>query len=186
VPIFLKHIEKGLPIRVAAVLAGLHYDTVMSWLSAARDGDTRYADFIDRYTRARSVAQNKSIERIRRIGAEDWRAEAWLAERMFPKDFNLKQQMELSGKDGGPVAIDAGVSVIIESSNPTGGASRLTPFADEREGSPWHGRSGLSPIATATFSIKAVSCLACSRNCPRNAQQPRSTLIQHRSLHRQG
>jgi hypothetical protein len=53
-------------------------------------------------------------------------------------------QMELSGANGGPLQVEAGVQVVIECSTPSGsGASRLTPFSDERPDSPWYGRNGL-------------------------------------------
>jgi hypothetical protein len=168
VPKFLAQIEKGLPVRAAAALAGLHHDTVMKWLEAARAGDERYFDFLERYTRARGKAQDAAVERIRRVGADDWRAEAWLLERMHPADFSLKQALELSGKDGGPVAVSAGVSVVIESSAPngSGSSSRLTPFMDEREGSPWRGQNDLVTDAQGYIFDATGKLLGVLRDLP--------------------
>jgi hypothetical protein len=46
------------------------------------------------------------------------------------------------------VAVQAGVNVVIEASAASSQqAAKLTPFFDEREGSPWHGREDLSTDA---------------------------------------
>ena len=69
--------------------------------------------------------------------------------RRWPRDYpSEKQIMELSGKDGGPLSVQTGINVVIESSSPGGpAAAKLTPFYDEREISPWFGRDDLSTDA---------------------------------------
>jgi hypothetical protein len=113
VPRFLKHIAEGQTIRAAAALAGLHIDSIMRWLEAARDGDERYFEFSELYARARGKAQSKMVAEIRRAGTGDWRATAWLLERMFVSDFSLKQTHEISGPNGGPIPLTLPVEVVL-------------------------------------------------------------------------
>src|SRR5262245_60786799 len=88
---FLEHVASGLPLRAAAARAGLHVDAVMNWLALYRDGDQRFVEFAERYARARGQGEARAIERVRKLGDNDgsgrgdWRAEAWLAERMYPE-----------------------------------------------------------------------------------------------------
>src|SRR5262249_34264610 len=91
VPKFLEHIESGQSISASAGLSGLSEPAVHAWLASARAGDTRYAEFLEGFTRARALAQQRAVDRIRKLGDEekDWRAEAFLIERMHPKDFCL-------------------------------------------------------------------------------------------------
>jgi hypothetical protein len=69
--------------------------------------------------------------------------------RRFPHHYPPERKiMELSGKDGSPLAVSAGVNVVIESSAGNGpAAAKLTPFYDERESRPWFGRDDLSTDA---------------------------------------
>jgi hypothetical protein len=95
-PKFLEEIEKGLPTRAAAALAGLHPDTVMQWLAKGREQKSgKFFEFSEQYACARGLALSKSIERIRDLGREDWRSEFALAERMFPKDLG-KPEVQLN------------------------------------------------------------------------------------------
>jgi hypothetical protein len=81
--------------------------------------------------------------------------------------------MELSGKNGGPVAVQAGVNVVIEASTASSRqAAKLTPFFDEREGSPWHGREDLSTDPKAIFSTSKVGLLECSATLLLNKLNP--------------
>jgi hypothetical protein len=109
---FCEHVAAGKPLRAAAALAGIHVDAVMNWLSLYRDGDQRFTEFAERYARARGQGEARAVERIRALGDNDgtgrgdWRAQAWLAERMYPEDLNLKQLIELGGQlKVGPIDI---------------------------------------------------------------------------------
>lgn len=45
------------------------------------------------------------VQEVRKAGREDWRAIAWLLERMFPERFCVKQLLEVSGPDGAPITV---------------------------------------------------------------------------------
>ena len=54
----------------------------------------------------------------RKVAQPQWQADAWMAERSQPQDFGRTfQNVELTGKDGGPVAVDswAGLAKLAES-----------------------------------------------------------------------
>jgi hypothetical protein len=105
---FLRHIESGQSISSAAGLSGLAESTVFSWLASARNAQGgAFSEFLERYTRARGKAQGKMIQEIREAGQQDWRAVAWLAEKMFPEVFSPKLRHELTGPDGAPITISA-------------------------------------------------------------------------------
>jgi hypothetical protein len=76
-------------------------------------------------------------------------------------------QMELAGKDGGPVAVNAGVHIVIESSVSDGKESaKLSPFMDERPDSPWFGRTGLSTDSTGYIFDGAGRLLGILKDLP--------------------
>jgi hypothetical protein len=93
---FLKYIENGLPISSAAALSGLAPSTVMDWLAKGRAAKNKqFSDFLEQYTRARGIALGKVVARLTRASEEDWRALAWLAERMWPEELCLKSNSHI-------------------------------------------------------------------------------------------
>jgi hypothetical protein len=107
-PGFLKHIESGQTIVAAAALSGIGQSTVFSWMAIARNAkDGEYREFLEAFTRARGKAEGAMVQEVRKAGREDWRATAWLLERMFPERFYVKQLLEVSGPDGSPIAVSA-------------------------------------------------------------------------------
>jgi len=112
---FLDQIRAGLTIEAAAGRSGITGRCVHYWLERGRAASHgEFFQFFQSYTRARGEALADMIKEIRSAGREDWRATAWLAERMFKEELSLKQQHELSGPDGGPVSIPASVPVTLK------------------------------------------------------------------------
>jgi hypothetical protein len=105
-PAFLKHIESGQTIVAAAALSGIGQSTVFNWLAIARNASEGvYREFMEAFTRARGKAEGAMVKEVRQAGREDWRATAWLLERMFPERFYVKQLLEVSGPDGAPITV---------------------------------------------------------------------------------
>ena len=87
-------LEKGHTKKSAAARAGMTYQTLNEW---AKD-DVEFSDALEK---AEGIAQGRIVDEIAK--AKAWQAQAWLAERRWPKDFGQRQQVEMTGKDGGPI-----------------------------------------------------------------------------------
>lgn len=101
----LKYIEEGLPLKQAAALAGVSYDSVNRWRTK---GESEYAppefrDFCKSLERAKAVAMKGFVLHIREAGKSDWRAAAWMLERRHKEEFSIAQRVEHSGPGGKPV-----------------------------------------------------------------------------------
>lgn len=83
-------IRAGLPYRLAAEAAGIHYDTFNEWshgrFPRGADKDLKTA-FPDQLTRAKGESALRLSGLITRAATDDWKAAAWMLERRFPKDF---------------------------------------------------------------------------------------------------
>jgi hypothetical protein len=113
-PKFLAEIENALPVRAAAARAGISLDVTMDWLARGRKEKTgKYFEFLERYTRARGIAQAKMVERVRTLGREDWRSESFLLERMFPEDF-AKPEAQLTIQNNTQVNLDGQFVITVE------------------------------------------------------------------------
>ena len=86
----LAGIRAGLPYRLAAEAAGIHYDTFNEWQQGRfpRGADRQLkAEFSDQLTRARGESARRLTALISTAATADWRAASWLLERRFPQDF---------------------------------------------------------------------------------------------------
>ena len=92
----LEGIRKGLPIKLAASLSGVHYATMRSWIKDAEKGeDPAKVDFLRRYKQAESECAEKCVDIIQKAGIKHWQAAAWLLERRYPEYFGLRKAAEL-------------------------------------------------------------------------------------------
>ena len=86
----LAGIRAGLPYRLAAEAAGIHYDTFNEWKQGRfpRGADRQLrTEFSDQLTRAQGESARRLTALISTAATNDWRAAAWLLERRFPRDF---------------------------------------------------------------------------------------------------
>ena len=97
-------IADGCDQKDAWAAAGISKTTFGNWVNkgmAARTG--KYRRFVDALTRARVEWKGARVRKIQK--AKDWRADFALLECKYPAEFGRKRRMELTGADGGPVAI---------------------------------------------------------------------------------
>ena len=99
----------GATVRAAAGAAGISERTYHSWRERGEQegADEAFLQFLQRTTRAREQGKVALVASIRRSANEgDWRAAAWLLERLEPEAWAAKHVLEHSGLDGGPVPVD--------------------------------------------------------------------------------
>jgi hypothetical protein len=100
-------IRAGSYVETAAAAAGIDKVTLYRWLKrGGRFPGTIYADFADAVNEATAQAEMRDVLTISKAAGEgDWRAAAWRLERKYPKRWGTVSRTELTGKDGGPVAM---------------------------------------------------------------------------------
>lgn len=85
-------VERGVPLRQAAALAGVSDALLHMWLRFGRDGkEQKYVDFEREVYRASAICVDITVKRLNEAAEEDWRAGAWLLERTHPREFGKHQ-----------------------------------------------------------------------------------------------
>ena len=126
---FIAAIEGGLSDNAAAHLVGISMDTLHRWKTGKRrDGaETPYSRLIrDRVARAKALRQQRWLDSIQAAASTplnngapgDWRAAAWLAERVHPDEYGQRTTTALTGPGGGAIAVEGSVerTLVIEAS----------------------------------------------------------------------
>jgi hypothetical protein len=93
----VQNIELGCTRKRACAIVGMSTDTLTRWEKAD-------AAFAARLNVAEARRDRSLIVDIRTAAKGDWRAAAWLLERVAKDDYGTRT--EIVGKDGGPIRID--------------------------------------------------------------------------------
>lgn len=109
-------IGKGRPVTVAVDIARIHRQTFYDWVARGEGGLEPYASFVADMKAARANAQGNTLSRIEAAGEEsvcptcqcetrcvapgDWKAHAWIAERLYPETLHLTQKHEVQVQQG--------------------------------------------------------------------------------------
>lgn len=103
--ILLKAIEEAMPLKQAAMLAGISYDTLNRWRikGGSEFAAPEFREFCKALERSEAIAMQRLVALISTAGKNDWKAAAWTLERRFPEEFSKPQQMEHSGPAGKPI-----------------------------------------------------------------------------------
>jgi hypothetical protein len=103
--VLLKAIEDGMPLKHAAMIAGISYDTLNRWRNKGESefAPIEFRDFCKALRRAEAVAMQRLLSLISNAGQTDWKAAAWTLERRFPDEFSKPQKLEHSGPEGKPI-----------------------------------------------------------------------------------
>ncbi len=98
-------IEKGMPLKQAAMLAGMSYETLNRWRlqGEAEDAALEFRHFWQALRKAQAVAMERLLSRIDTASLSDWKAAAWLLERRHPEEFAKPQKLEHSGPGGAAI-----------------------------------------------------------------------------------
>lgn len=105
IDILCKHIEGGASIEAACELVGITARTFHNWMNRAEEirekppserseADRLYIRFFQAATRARAKREKKLAGTVYEAATEDedWRAAAWLLERMYPERYSKKNE----------------------------------------------------------------------------------------------
>lgn len=76
-----RYVNAGANVPRACVAAGLSWNTAKEWLARGRAGDEPYADFVHAIEQAKAAWAVGIAMRITSAGKQDWKADAWAAER---------------------------------------------------------------------------------------------------------
>jgi len=84
----LGHVRNGLPMKHAALMAGVDECTVYRWLQRGREQKRGiYCDFCKDLERAHAESVAALVARVAEAGETDWRAASWLLTRRAPAEF---------------------------------------------------------------------------------------------------
>lgn len=92
-------LRNGLGLDNAARAVGVKDDTVREWIRRGEDRDGRrrpapkYVDFARRVREARAQGEGMLVGQMWRHARDDWRATAWLLERLYPDRYGIGAQV---------------------------------------------------------------------------------------------
>lgn len=92
----LSLLRAGVPREVACAGVGIDSRTLRIWLEKARAGDPKFERFSIDVEAAQAEAQSSMLVQVRKHGAKDWRALAWMLERVFSERYGYKSQVKVS------------------------------------------------------------------------------------------
>ena len=136
-------VAQGCGHTVAARIGGISARTIRKYIQDAKEHleagktDTPEVEFYEAIELAEAQAIHHAVKMIHDATPKDWRAAAWILERLEPERWNLSKRFEHSGPDGtaiettepGPVI----VNLIVR--RPEGHEDEVPPFtfADHSE-----------------------------------------------------
>ena len=113
--------ETGLPITVSQACRGIvDRSTWQYWKEQALHGKQPYAAAVTRIDEARGALKCELIGKMLRLSRQgtskqstQFNGTKLLLERLFPEEFDPPKQLELSGKDGGPMQTEVVARVVV-------------------------------------------------------------------------
>lgn len=104
----------------SAVCRALKVDhgTWCDWKNWAEEGREPHRTMFEQIQEARGLQE---IQLVSSIATDpDWRAKAWLVERLNPEQYSLRHSVEHSGPKGAPLAITAPAAITVVVQGPAG------------------------------------------------------------------
>ena len=101
-------LASGCYAETAAVTSGISEATYYTWLKLAEEGKSPYIEFLKSVQEATAKAELVMVAKINQAGNDDPKCLQWLLSRRHPEKWadKSRQQVELTGKDGGAVKLD--------------------------------------------------------------------------------
>lgn len=100
-------IRAGAYVETAAAYAGVSKVTLYDWMKKGRrDEGKKYVDFLNAVEKALAASEIRDVMTITKAADLHWQAAAWRLERKNPSRWGRRNHVELSGADGGPVALE--------------------------------------------------------------------------------
>lgn len=100
--------QKGVTVRLACQTLCISEQTFYVWLEKGTDEDRGlYREFLEATTAARGKSQRNLVGAIAKHSTKDWRAAAWLLERMNPTDWGNQAAFRLQATAGATPAAAA-------------------------------------------------------------------------------
>jgi hypothetical protein len=94
IEMFCEALRLGASLEVAARSVGLVPAEVIGYMQAGRNPDSPFAPFRSKVAEAIALSEVKALERINK--AADWRAQAWILSRRFPKRWGDNLAVDVS------------------------------------------------------------------------------------------
>lgn len=112
--IICQEISGGMPRKYAAARAGIAVRTFENWMERGKGGEEPFCAFAREVDDALAAHVKTRLEAMRVPVAKggDWKREAWLLERLHPKEFGQLTKTQISGPNGGPVQTQASVVIV--------------------------------------------------------------------------
>jgi hypothetical protein len=99
-------VEGGLRLSSAVAAEGIAPRTLIHWQQWGDEGREPYRGFLDAVARSRAVFEQAMLDQIRlqakptQAGEEsDWKARAWLLERVMPEQYGPSQQLIVKAQE---------------------------------------------------------------------------------------
>ena len=89
-----KILAEGNTRHTAASLAGVSYDTFLSWFRKGEAGEEPYDEFYREVKYAEDEAIRRNLAIIQKAAEKSWQAAAWFLERKNPTDWGRKDRVD--------------------------------------------------------------------------------------------
>lgn len=91
--VIVKAVAIGMPIRLAAQLAGIDKRTLYGWKAKGKAGEEQYVQFFHRLKETEMKAVEHALGVIHRAAVSgDWKAASWLLERRHADHFGTEKR----------------------------------------------------------------------------------------------
>ena len=121
----LSLLRAGVPREVACAGVGIDSRTLRIWLTKARGGELKFQAFADKVEAAQAEAQSSMLVQIRKAGAKDWKAIAWMLERVFSERYGYKRKSDETDDTVGDA--NKTVEIVIRTTSDNQASATVTP-----------------------------------------------------------